>query len=266
CIVFLHGNGFSKEVFSQQFSSTYLAHMRLISLDLPGHGRSSNANNPKKTYSYAGFANEIIDFLELKRIKRCVVAGWSLGGQIALEMVDRSPLVRGVFAFGAPPAPSGPLGLMRSMKFCRSLLLAGKSQFSEAEAEYFEKMAFGDHAKGKYKDQLLRTDPEMRPHLSRSLLLPSGISQYERFTNSSTPICLAHGLGEPLIRTQYMEGLTSPALFGGNTAFLENAGHAPFVQTPDEFDLLLRFFSEWVQTGALELPYIDQSNKVCAAA
>ncbi len=248
CVLFLHGNGFCKEVFSRQFESSHLSHLHLVSVDMPGHGQSSDAADPTDTYSYAGFAKDMIQFLEERNITQCVVAGWSLGGQVALEMIDRSPIVKGVCAFGAPPAPNGPLGLIRSMKFCKTLLLAGKTSFSKADAEHFDKMSFGEFSENAYEEQILRTDPEMRPNLSKSLLRASGTSQLERFENSTIPVCLIHGAQEPLIRTAYMEALSSPMLYGGKTAIIEDAGHAPFVQTQKEFDLLLNCFCDWAQT------------------
>ena len=248
CVLFVHGNGFSKEVFKQQFASEKLGNLRKIAVDLPGHGNSSNAVNPAETYSYSGFADEMIGFLEEMKISECVVAGWSLGGQVALEMIDQSPIVKGVCAFGAPPAPNGPLGLIRSMKFCRTLLLAGKAKFSDQEAKYFEKMSFGEFSNEEYQEQLLRADPEMRPNLSQSVMKPAGISQLERFKASTIPVCLIHGAKEPLIRGSYMKGLSSPMLFGEKTAIIDDAGHAPFVQTQSEFDNLLSGFCDWVQS------------------
>ncbi|MEM9278451.1 MAG: alpha/beta hydrolase [Pseudomonadota bacterium] len=248
-VIFLHGNGFSKEVFKRQFASPHLKHLRLIALDMPGHGKSSDAIDPQHSYTFSGFADEVLDFINHKKIEKCVVAGWSLGGQVALELIDSSPCIEGVFAFGAPPAPAGSLGLMRSMKLSRSLLLAGKSKFSEADAHHFEKMSFGELADGSFIKDMLRTDPEMRPTLSKSLLRPKGISQQERFSNSSTPVCLLHGAKDPLVKTAYMQSLSSPMLFGGKTAILEDAGHAPFMETQTEFDLLLSFFCKWVLTS-----------------
>ncbi|MEM9332363.1 MAG: alpha/beta hydrolase [Pseudomonadota bacterium] len=248
-ILFLHGNSFSKEVFSGQLSSEHLSERRLLALDMPGHGHSSRAIEPKTTYTYAGFAAEVLNFLELKEIKRCVVAGWSLGGQVALELINRSPRVAGVFAFGAPPAPNGPIGLIRSMRFCRMLLLAGKPQFSKEDAIYFEKAAFGSHANGEFIDTLLNTDPEMRPTLSRSLLMPKGMSQRERFEYSSIPVCLLHGRDDILVRTPYMETLRAPMMAGGEVLMLDRVGHAPFLESKDTFDQLLDHFCDSVEKG-----------------
>ncbi|MEM9677263.1 MAG: alpha/beta hydrolase [Pseudomonadota bacterium] len=248
-ILFLHGNGFSKEVFAAQFSSETLADHRLLALDLPGHGRSQDAYDPKATYSYAGFAREVEAFIAEIGLERCIVAGWSLGGQIALEMLDAMPAIAGVIAFGAAPAPNGPLGILQSMHLSKILLLAGKGVFTREDAEYFEKACFGERTTYQFVPTLLRTDPCMRPNLSKSLLYASGISQKQRLERSHTPVCLLHGRGEPLIRTSFMRQVSSAALYGGTTIILEQAGHAPFVQAQSGFERVLKQFADDVETG-----------------
>ena len=254
-ILFLHGNGFSKEVFVAQFGSQTLAAHRLVALDLPGHGCSKNAEDPKATYSYAGFARKVAAFITELGMERCIVAGWSLGGQIALEMLDTAPAVEGVMAFGAAPAPNGPLGILQSMHVSKVLLLAGKGVFTREDAEYFEKACFGDSTTYQFVPALLRTDPCMRPNLSKSLLYASGISQKRRIECSQTPVCLLHGRGEPLIRTNFMRQVSCAALYGGTTKILKDAGHAPFVQAQSEFERVLKQFADDVETGtALPVP------------
>ncbi|MEM1039303.1 MAG: alpha/beta hydrolase [Pseudomonadota bacterium] len=247
-ILFLHGNGFSKEVFSAQFDSDTLADHRLLAVDLPGHGRSKDAEDPKTTYSFAGFAREIEAFVADMGLERCILAGWSLGGQIALEMLDATPAVAGVMAFGAAPAPNGPLGILQSMHLSKILLLAGKGVFTREDAEYFEKACFGDRTTYQFVSTLLRTDPRMRPNLSKSLLYASGVSQKKRLEQSQTPVCLLHGRNEPLIRTSFMQQISAYALYAGQTIVMDDAGHAPFVQAQGEFDAALKTFANAVET------------------
>ncbi len=260
-ILLLHGSGFSKEVFAQQFNSKKLANNRLIALDLPGHGQSKDALNPKETYSYAGFAKEILAFISEKKLDNCIVAGWSLGGQIALEMTENMPLVSGIVSFGAAPAPNGPLGLIQSMQLSKVLLLAGKSEFSHADALYFENACFGKLATQKFVDTLRRTDSRMRPCVSRSILYKHGLSQKVRLEETKTPVCLIHGRNDPLIRTTFMESLSNPMLFSGKTVIIENSGHAPFMDAQSKFENTLLDFAQAVSSGAMEfqIPHLAKT-------
>jgi len=250
-IVFLHGNGFGKEIFANQFNSEILRDHAMITLDLPGHGQSDDASDPKNTYTYQGMARAISKALQSQLNRPCIVAGWSLGGHVALEMLD-DPMVAGAVAFGTPPAPAGPIGLIRAFHINRMLLLAGKSSFSEAEAVYFEQAALGDHANGAFVERLLRTDPMMRPTLSRSILMGSGFSQRDRILQSEKPICLMNGETDLLVRAPYMQTLESPALYGGLPIVLPDCGHAPFLQNQQAFETILDRFADGVENGSLK--------------
>ena len=248
-IILLHGSGFSKEVFYRQFESTQLNDFRLIAIDLPGHGTSPDAQNPKLTYSYHGLAKAVLQQIIALKIKHCVVVGWSLGGQVALEMLGNFPEIVGVMAFGAPPATGGPLGLLRAMIFSKDLLLAGKAKHTLADAIRFEKAALGEFATGQFVDVIMRTDPKLRPLLSRSILLNAGRNQRELVEHTSVPVCLLQGEYDPFVRTKYMQSVTGNTLFGSETVVFENTGHAPFMEKQKDFDLLLSNFAEAVEIG-----------------
>ena len=248
-IILLHGSGFSKEVFSRQFSSRQLKDHHLIAIDLPGHGNSPDASNPKLTYSYSGLAKAVLQQIKSQKIERCIVVGWSLGGQVALEMLDNVPEVAGVMAFGAPPANGGPLGLIRAMVLSKDLLLAGKAKHTLADAIRFEKAALGEYAKGQFVDVIMRTDPKMRPLLSRSILLKTGCNQRELVENSAVPVCLLHGECDPFVRAKYMQSVAGGMLFGGETVIFKNTAHAPFLEKQKEFDLVLANFADSVEFG-----------------
>ncbi|MCY6379202.1 alpha/beta fold hydrolase [Hoeflea prorocentri] len=248
-ILFLHGSGFSKEVFSQQFESEELAGHRLIAVDLPGHGASPDAADPKATYSYAGFAAAVTGFIREIGLERCVVVGWSLGGHVAYEMLDAVPEVAGVLTFGAPPAVGGPLGIVRSLHISRNLLLISKGRFSKLDAERFELACLGGMRRGEFVDALLRTDEKMRPLLSRSVMSISGGGQKERLEASRTPVCILQGRHDPIARTGYVQTLSWPALFEGRAVIFEESGHAPFVDAQERFDRLVRRFCDAVASG-----------------
>lgn len=251
-IVFVHGSGFSKDVFHRQMESTTLGSHRLLALDLPGHGDSQNAATPEQTYSYRGLADAILSFLEAKQLDNCIIAGWSLGGHAALEMIDQSNRVAGIMAFGAPPAANGPIGLIRAMHFCRILLLAGKGKHSPKETEYFERMCLNSHDSGRYRSILQRVDPLMRPNVSKSIMHNKAMSQKQRVEQSNTPLCLLHGATDILVRLSFMKSIQSPALFRGETQVFDQCGHAPFLEKPEQFDRLLVDFCDAVASGAFD--------------
>lgn len=246
-IVFLHGSGFSKEVFKLQFAGQQLSDHHLIAVDLPGHGASDNAVDPKATYSYAGFASAVTDFINWRGIERCIVVGWSLGGHIAYEMLDTVPQVAGVLAFGAPPAVGGPLGIIRSLHLSKNLLLISKAKFSRADAERFERACLDGRCEGEFIDALCRTDEKMRPYLSRSVMGSTGHGQRKRVETTNTPVCLLQGRHDPIARTGYMQSFAGESLFAGRCIVFDESGHAPFLDASEKFDSLLSQFADAVE-------------------
>src|SRR5262249_60405117 len=76
---------------------------RLIAFGLPGHGRSSNAPEPSRSYTRPGLADAAIELLERLQVSEAVVLGWSLGGHVGVELMARFAGMRGLMLTGAPP-------------------------------------------------------------------------------------------------------------------------------------------------------------------
>ena len=79
-IVFLHGLGLNRNIWNAVISE--LSHQfRCISIDLPGHGKSTDIITDGKMSSYAAEVRKVIDHLALRNFILC---GHSLGGQISI--------------------------------------------------------------------------------------------------------------------------------------------------------------------------------------
>src|SRR5438552_13821633 len=99
----IHGNSSCKGVFNGLLDSELGHKHRLIAFDLPGHGASSDAVEPEKTYSLPGYADLTIAILDALRVDKIAIYGWSLGGYIAMEVAARFPRLAGLMISGAPP-------------------------------------------------------------------------------------------------------------------------------------------------------------------
>ena len=248
-IVFLHGNGFCKEVFNFQFESNRLSQNRLLAIDLPGHGASPDFDDPFAVYNYAGMAKHVIKTLSTLEVEACIVVGWSLGGQVAYEMLD-DPCIAGIFTIGAPPAQNGPMGLIKAFHFNRMLLLAGKAKYTFDDALHFERSAIGSRADGSFVNSILRVDPAFRPALSRSILRRQGISQCDLVDSSTKPIAIVHGQNDSFIRESFITSIRGAAIWRGKAISVSNFGHAPFIERPNNFNKMLSEFAIEVATAS----------------
>src|SRR5215469_6903246 len=95
-VLLIHGNSFCRGVFRNQMQGKIAKDRRLIAFDLPGHGQSSNAPDPQRTYTRPGLADAAIELLDKLGVAEAIVFGWSLGGHIGIEMIPRFPGMRGL--------------------------------------------------------------------------------------------------------------------------------------------------------------------------
>lgn len=86
-IIFLHGFPFNKSMWSEQVDFLLASH-RLISCDIRGFGKSEYA---EEQMTIGMFADDLIFFMDKLEIKKAVICGFSMGGYIALNAIQRFP-------------------------------------------------------------------------------------------------------------------------------------------------------------------------------
>ena len=143
-LLMLHGSGSSKEVFSRQFDSRLADRFRMIAIDLPGHGGSSDAADPGKTYTIGGLAGVVSAVADRLGLGRFAILGWSLGGHIAIEMMSARSDIAGLVLCATPPLGRGPLASFRGFHTNWDLLLASREKFSQRDAERLRRLCFRD--------------------------------------------------------------------------------------------------------------------------
>ncbi len=129
-LILIHGAGMDGTVW--QLQSRYLAHrdIRVLAIDLPGHGQSKGW----ALTSIDAMADWVASFMDAAHVDRAVVAGHSMGALIALEIAARHPdRVRKL----------GLLGSAASMPVHPDLVQAAKDNQPLA-AELITDWGFGD--------------------------------------------------------------------------------------------------------------------------
>jgi 2-succinyl-6-hydroxy-2,4-cyclohexadiene-1-carboxylate synthase len=88
-LLLLHGFMGSSAEWSEiadSLSNTY----RLLIPDLPGHGASTGLPYPD-SYTMQGASNSLLTLLDAENVDRCALAGYSMGGRLALYLALRHP-------------------------------------------------------------------------------------------------------------------------------------------------------------------------------
>jgi pimeloyl-ACP methyl ester carboxylesterase len=256
-LILLHGSGAERHVFEQQLRSQLAERHRLVAIDLPGHGESTDAFDASHGYTLPGYAEAVNDALRTLGISRAVIFGWSLGGHIGIQLMSEHPeLVAGLMLTGTPPVARGPIGMLRGFHASWDMLLASKEIFSERDVERYARLCYGDAATPALKAAIRRTDGRSRIILSRSMMRGDGADQKQAVETAHVPVAIVCGQHDPLVRLSYLAGVSYSTLWDGHVHMLPGAGHAAFRDDPDRFNaLLMRFAAECeTYTFPVEMP------------
>lgn len=261
-LVMLHGASASKEAFDRQFEASLATTHRLIALDFVGHGESEDALDPGAAYALGGLAASVEDVLAALGVARAVILGWSLGGHVAIEMMEVAPhLLAGVILTGTPPVGHGPLALLRAFQPRREMLFSSKVDFTRHQSELFARLCYGELASPTLFQAIARCDGRSRPIVFRSLTKRTGRSQKAIVEQTDLPVAIINGAAEPVTRLSYLDSLRLPNLWSGACHVIEGAGHSPFLQRPQRYnDLLKRFLVTVEGAGAVDSTWAARPN------
>ena len=88
-LVLIHGTSSSLHTW-EGWVAAFKGERRVITMDLPGFGLTGP--NAKDDYRIATYASFVIDLLDTLAVKKCILAGNSLGGEIAWHVAVSSPV------------------------------------------------------------------------------------------------------------------------------------------------------------------------------
>lgn len=241
-VVLIHGNSCSKEVFRKQLEGPMGDAHRLIAFDMAGHGESSDAVDPARTYSLTGLADMTVEVLEALDVSRAVVYGWSLGGHVALELLPRFPGLVGLMLSATPPVRPTPESFMEGFRMHPVLPLIGQEVLTDAELEAFAVGVFGPAVTDAFRSDIRRTDGRCRRNVIATAFNPETSDQRMLAETSPVPIAFVNGENDPIINVDYIGGLTYANLWEKHCFVLRNEGHAPFLTNSQLFNPILERF------------------------
>ena len=250
-ILLLHGTGSSHHAFDRQLQSPLAATHRLVAVDLPGHGDSADARQPARDYTINGLAQSVAELIDALRLERLVIAGWSLGGHIGIELL-KLPAVAGLMLSGTPPVGRGPVAMLRAFPPSWDMLLASKERYSARDVARFVSLCFPHGLTPQLLEAVVRADGKLRSTAVLSMALGELSDQRRIVELSDKPVAIVNGRDDPFVRISYLEGLQG--LWRGGPTIVEDAGHAVFWDRPEVYNPLLANFAaeaqaDWQKIG-----------------
>ncbi len=244
-IVFLHGNSMCKEVFHRQFDHFAEGAWSLLAIDLPGHGASANAAEPAVQYTIPGYARIVKRLLKTMEIERPVLVGWSLGGNVAIEMAGRGLDLRGLCLIGTPPVGPGPRDFAAAFQPSALASPAMRADATPTDLAAFVHDAFGTLAPvpRHFLDSALRTDGRAREIMGAHWAAGfDGCDQPTVIAGWKGAICYFIGSNDALASIDFVKQAAWRNLWRGEIIEMVGCGHAPFIEHPDVFNARLSEF------------------------
>ena len=242
-VLLIHGNSASAKAFSKQFDGAPGANLRLVALDLPGHGRSDDAGDPSATYNLPGYARIVADVVAQMSLQDAVIVGWSLGGHIALEASPMLPKASGFLIFGTPPIAFPPA--VDAFLPTPAMGATFKADLSAEEMDGYVRGFFRPDVTDipdSFRADVRRTDGRARGMLGASLAPNGYADEVAIAAGLKVPLAILHGAEEQLVNGAYLEKLKAPTLWRGKVQTIPGSGHAPHWEEPQKFNALLEAF------------------------
>ncbi len=241
-VLLCHGNSCSGRCFERQLAPLG-ERLRLVAMDLPGHGDSSRAADPARTYTPRGYAEALVGVArEVGALDGGVVVGWSLGGHVVLEASDRLGAAAGLMISGAPPLASS-ADFPRAFASEPALGAAFEESPTPEQVRALLALYFrpGEPIPEIFLEDFARSDGRARAAVMAALNRGEIRDEVAAVGALKRPLAILAG-ADRLVQRNYFDGLTMPTLWRGKVHDVPEAGHAVQWDAPDMFNRLLEDF------------------------
>ncbi len=243
-VVMLHANSICKESFASQISALQGSY-RTIAIDLPGHGRSADAIDPRRSYSMSGYADVIHELLAGLGVQRYALLGHSLGGHVALELLARHEAsIAGLAIFGTPPIENSIEGLMAGFVPSPEMAYTGSPELTEEQVSMTAAMALGHESRDSafFLAAIRRTDGRARQYMMEDAQAGNTSDQRKIAETTQAPLLIVNGADDPVINLDYIDSLSYTNLATPKPVRIDGAGHGVHREKADEFNAVFKAF------------------------
>lgn len=241
CIVLLHGYLESMLVW-EDFIPYLYKEVRVVTLDLPGHGISVVQG---EEHSMDFLADTVADALRTLGIARCTLVGHSMGGYVALAFCERHPeMLDGVVLLSSTPNPDTPEKAENRRREI-ALVRAGKK---ELLARVAPAAGFAEENRDRMKDyiedlteQVFVTEDDGIVALLNGMI--GRKDQNAMLRETRVPVLFILGRKDGYIPAEVAEKMVADHP-EARVVWLENAGHMGFLEEPETTARALLDFAE----------------------
>ncbi len=243
-LLLLHGFTGSGELWSD--AATRLQERRCIMPDLPGHGGSGSVE-PEGQWSLRWTADRLLDLVETMRIDAFDLAGYSMGGRLALQLAIRhTTRVRRLVLIGASAGIASEKERQERLAADEEIARMLEERGIEAFVDYWEALPLfsGGSLSGETRQRMrmirLANDPVRLAAALRRLGPGAQTPLHPYLPDLMTPTLLVAGGRDAKYRAiAYEMAATLPR---ARVEIIGEAGHAVPVEAPWELALAMNRF------------------------
>lgn len=202
--------------------------LRLIQPDLQGHGRTAN---PGRSLSLGQLANDMAALIDHLQLDRPLLAGYSLGGIVGIELARRG-LLSGLVVLASRIRPA----LRGRETFAPANIAARSPQWALQLAEKHEEVAWEELAT--MLGELLTTWPGFDP---------------AELARIDIPLLVVQGDKDQMVSLKHGEDLAA-LVPGGRLHVVPRAGHPELLYRADAMGVVYDFVREIVERNRLQRP------------
>jgi pimeloyl-ACP methyl ester carboxylesterase len=228
-VIFIHGAGGNAR--SWYFQKEYLkASMEVILIDLPGHGVDADGSGLNTLAGYIDYLKEVI--LELG-IDKCYMVGHSMGGAITMS-----------FALSFPHILKGIVLITTGVKLrVFPEILEGLKKDKESAVRNIMNYAFSKKAPASLKESGVKDMMTCKAEvIYDDFFACEGFDLMDSVNKIKIPALIICGNDDVLTPPKYSEYLHEQ-LEGSRLVTIEDAGHMPTLEKPDEVN---RAIHDWI--------------------
>lgn len=235
-IVCLHAIGQGGGDFAA-FAAAFRDRFRIVTVDWPGHGASGQDHVPASAERYAGLLRGVLDAL---KVEKAIVFGNSIGGAAAIALAQRSP-ERVAALVLCNPGGLDPGGFVADL-FIRHLARRferggrGDPRYLDWYEAYYDRILLGEVVSARRRE-IVAAGYETAPRLTEAWTSFSAPESDLRAGVPSLrmPVFVGWAMRDRLV--QWGRNRRAVLAFPDVTVHpFADAGHAPFLEAPEEFN------------------------------
>ena len=217
-VILLHGGLANSDYWGNQIKALVQYHTVIV-MDSRGHGRTTRDSRP---YSYDLMADDVIALMDVLKLPKASIVGWSDGGILGLDLAMRHPdRIDRIFAFAANTMTSGVKDGIDKNPTVATFIERARHEYEAYSATPKDYDAFVALIGKMWATQPNWTDTQLR--------------------SIAAPVLIVDGDHDEAITREHTEYIAS-TIPGAGLLILPNVSHFAFLQDPELFNYAILHF------------------------